>query len=449
MRILLVAPTVPPERYPRGGYAFRVANYNLPLIAALTPPEVDVEILDEAAEPISFAGNHDLVGITVNTPLAPYAYELAAQFRSRGSRVVLGGIHPSILPEECLQHADAVVVGEAEPVWSTLVRDFQQGQMKRVYHGAQACLENLPVPRWDLMRSRRYVVRRSLTATRGCNRRCEFCTIFSAVGPGFRMRPVADVIRDIVAGRSRRIVFWDDNLTANREYARRLFHALVPLRVGWVSQATFDFSDDAEFIKLAYQAGCRGIFLGIESLSERSLREARKSFNRIQQYRTGIQRLHDHGIGVSAGFVFGFDHDDRFVFERTLEFAEQTGIDACNFKILTPYPGTPLYDRLDREGRIIDKDWSHYRGKTHVVFKPRSMSPDELLEGFKWVRHQCYSWRSIVRRLLRSRTSLRAGIPMNMGYRYITRHEDPSLGRNPGLRDPCCDTNAASSRGAA
>jgi radical SAM superfamily enzyme YgiQ (UPF0313 family) len=250
------------------------------------------------------------------------------------------------------------------------------------------------------------------------------------------MRPVAHVVRDIVAGECNRLVFWDDNIIANREYARRLFRALVPLRVRWVSQATFNFTDHDDLMKLAYEAGCRGIFLGIESLSAPSLREAHKTFNNVGRYRAGIGRLHNHGIGVSAGFVFGFDHDDAGVFERTLEFAEQTGIDACNFKILTPYPGTSLYERMEREGRIIDKDWSHYRGKTHVVFRPRRMTPDDLLAGFKWIRHQCYSWRSIYRRLFNSHTSLAAGIPMNLGYRYITRTEDPSAGWNPAAGPP-------------
>jgi radical SAM superfamily enzyme YgiQ (UPF0313 family) len=420
------------ERYPKGGYGFRVINYNMPLVAALTPPDVEVQIIDESAEPITLEGDYDLVGITVNTPLAPYSYELAAKFRRRGSRVVLGGIHPSVLPEESLQHADAVVVGEAEAVWPGLIRDFQAGKLRRLYRAPQGKLDDVPVPRWDLMRDHRYIVRRSLTATRGCIYQCEFCSIFSSVGPGFRVRPVAHVVRDIVAGGSRRLMFWDDNIIANREYARRLFQALIPLKVRWISQATFTFSNDPVLMKLAYQAGCRGIFLGIESLSNASLREANKSFNKVEKYKHGIQRLHDHGIGVSAGFVFGFDHDDPSVFERTLEFSERTGIDACNFKILTPYPGTPLYERMDREGRIIDKDWAHYRGKTHVVFKPRCMSPEALLAGFKWIRHQCYSWRSIFHRLLKSRTGLAAGIPMNLGYRYISRTEDPNPGWNPG-----------------
>jgi radical SAM superfamily enzyme YgiQ (UPF0313 family) len=431
MKLLLIAPTVEQERYPRGGWAFRVANYNLPLIAALTPPDVEIRIADECVEPIPLDGSFDLVGITVNTPMAPYSYQLAEHFHSRGSAVVLGGIHPSVFPDEALDHADAIVIGEAEPVWEDLVHDFRKGQLRRRYHGPQARLDRVPVPRWDLLRSRRYALSRSLTTTRGCSYNCDFCSIFVAVGPGFRVRTVVDVVRDIKASGVRRVIFWDDNIIADRAHARSLFEALAPLNVRWISQATFNLADDTALIRLCYQSGCRGIFLGIESLSATSLKEARKSFNRVALYREGIQRLHDHGIGVSAGFVFGFDHDTPSVFERTLEFAEKTGIDACNFKLLTPYPGTALYNRLDAEGRIIDKDWSHYRGKTHVVFRPQSMSAEALLEGFKWVRHQCYSWRSIFRRLSRSRTSLATGIPMNLGYRYITHHEDPSIGRNP------------------
>lgn len=431
MKLLLIAPTVEGERYPKGGYAFRVANYNLPYIAALTPPGVDIRIVDECVESIPFEANADLIGITVNTPLAPYAYQLAQRFRQQGSKVVLGGIHPSVFPEECLQHADAVVVGEAETSWSNLIHDFRAGKLKTLYRGGQAVLTGVPVPRWDLLRKNRYIIKRSLTATRGCLYHCEFCSIFPAVGPGFRMRPVEEVVRDIIEGKSRRVMFWDDNIIADREYAHRLFTALTPLNIRWVSQATFSFSHEEKLLESAYRSGCRGIFLGIESLSPASLDEANKSFNIVNRYAEGVKRLHDHGIGISAGFVFGFDNDEPSVFERTLEFAGETGIDACNFKILTPYPGTPLYQRLDREGRIIDKDWSHYRGKTHVVFKPRCMSPEELLQGFKWVRRQCYQWKSIFRRLSKSRTSLLSGIPMNMGYRYITRKEDPSPGWNP------------------
>jgi hypothetical protein len=168
MKLLLIAPTVEPERYPKGGYAFRVANYNLPLLAALTPPDVEIHIIDECAEPITFEEGYDLVGITVNTPLAPYSYELSTKFRERGSRVVLGGIHPSVLPEESLKHADAVVVGEAEPVWASLIRDFQEGHLQRLYRAPQARLETVPVPRWDLMQQGRYIINRSLTASRGC-----------------------------------------------------------------------------------------------------------------------------------------------------------------------------------------------------------------------------------------------------------------------------------------
>ena len=267
MKLLMVAPTIEPERYPRGGYAFRVANYTLPLIAALTPPNIDVTIADECVSKIPFDQDFDLVAITVNTPLAPYAYELADRFRTAGSKVVLGGIHPSQLPHESLRHSDSVVIGEAEPVWSQLLQDFDNGQMQRVYKGRYSDLKHVPTPRWNLLESNKYIISRSLTATRGCDNSCNYCSIGLSIGPGFRSRPVEHVVRDIERAGVRRLMFWDDNLTADKEYCRQLFTAIKPLKIRWVSQATIQFDDDESLVRLAQEAGCRGIFIGLESLS--------------------------------------------------------------------------------------------------------------------------------------------------------------------------------------
>ncbi len=431
MKLLLIAPTIEQERYPRGGYAFRVASYTMPLIAALTPPNIDVTIADECVSKIPFDQDFDLVAITVNTPLAPYAYELAARFRAAGSKVVLGGIHPSQLPYESLRYSDSVVIGEAEPIWSQLLRDFDNGQMQRVYRSRRADLRRVPTPRWNLLESNKYIISRSLTATRGCDHSCSYCSIGLSIGPGFRTRPVEHVVRDIERSGARRLMFWDDNLTADKEYCRQLFAAIKPLKIKWVSQATIQFTDDESLVRLAGEAGCTGIFIGFESLSAECLDECGKTFNRSYAYQKAVRMLQDYGICVSAGFVFGFDHDGPDCFERTLDFAVRVGIDACNFKILTPYPGTKLFDKLRKGGRIFDYNWSHYRGKKHVVFQPKRMTPVELLNGFRWIRRQCYSWKSIILRLFRSRASISASLPMNLGYRYIITKDDREPGWNP------------------
>ncbi len=436
MKFLLISPAIEADRYPKGGAAFRVANYNLPLIASLTPPAINVRLIDEFVDTVPFGEQFDLVGISVITPTALRAYEIAQKFRKNGSRIVMGGIHPSVLPHECLDYADAVVIGEVEDVWARLMDDFSKCTLKKIYRSKeQSDLKNIPIPRWDLLNKKRYIVKRSLSTTRGCSCQCDFCSISCAHGPGFRMRPIADVIRDIKESGVRRLMFFDDNIIDNPKYARKLFEALIPLKVRWVSQATFQFTEDEELIKLAYKSGCRGILIGVDSLSISSLAGVNKRVNKVDQYSEGIKRLHNNGIFMNASFIFGFDHDDVSIFEKTLEFARQTGLIGCIFNILTPYPGTALYNNLNKEDRIIDKDWSHYHGKNHVVFKPAKMTEDELLNGMRWVRYECHSWGSILRRFLNSGlspiTSFGIGLPLNMSNRYYTRKEDHHPGNNP------------------
>jgi len=371
-------------------------------VAALTPPEWEIELVDEAVAPVNLDTDADLVGITATTARAPRAYDLADAFRSRGKPVVLGGIHPTALPLEAAQHADAVVVGEAEGTWPKLLADFQEGRLAKIYrHDGLPSLENVPWPRRDLLARKAYYCSATLQTTRGCPFACSFCSVTNFFGRTYRTRPVDDVIAEVEAMPERFLIFVDDNIMGQPAYAKRLFHALIPLRKRWFSQASLTMLKDDNLVRLAAKSGCRGLFVGMESLSPLNLKKMGKTFNPVKRYRECVRKLHDVGIGIIASFIFGLDDDDPSVFERTVEFVQKTKLDAAQFAILTPFPGTTLHRQLEEEGRIIERDWSKYDG-AHVTFRPRQLSVDALREGLDWAYRQVYSWKGILQRLLPS-----------------------------------------------
>ncbi|MGQ9532589.1 MAG: radical SAM protein [Desulfotomaculales bacterium] len=399
MRILLVAPSVLP---PRGTGKRRAPFPPLALatVAGLTPPEVEVRIVDEAVEDLDCGGAWDLVGITCNTPQAPRAYAIAAAFRRRGIPVVLGGMHPTALPEEALRHADAVVVGEAEGSWPRLLADLQKGRLQPVYRQ-----EGYPELKWvrarrELYRSGAYLVPSTVQTTRGCPYNCDFCSVTRFFGSTYRARPLQEVVEEVARLPGRLVVFVDDNITARPAYARSLFRALRGLNKRWVGQASVNSLRSEEMVRLAAAGGCRGLFIGFESLSPEGLQGLNKQINDVRTYREVIGRLHHYGIGVIGAFIVGLDQDGPDVFDRILEFSFQAKIDLLQVSILTPLPGTALWARLEREGRIFDRDWSRYTGN-HAVYWPRRMTPEQLQEGFRYVLREAYSWRGILGRLVR------------------------------------------------
>ena len=405
MKILLISPENKKSIYAytkEDVKAFWFPKLGLPTIAANTPPDVEVRIVDECVEDIDFNVDVDLVGISVMTYLAPRAYEIAAKFRARGVKVVLGGIHVSMCPEEAKEHADSIVVGESEKTWPILVEDFRRGELKSLYEEKDLPkLENLPIPRRELFKPNSYWTTNCVQTSRGCPFACDFCTVTIFGGNQFRLRPIEQVIEEVKRLKKGFVVFVDDNIAGNKAYAKQLFKALIPLKINWGSQASLTMARDPELLDLAAKSGCTALFIGVESISEENLAAANKRFNKVDKYKEEFRRFHDYGILIQTGMIFGFDHDDESAFERTVEFLEENNIELAMFNILTPLPGTNLYKKMDAEGRIIDRDWSHYDGR-HVVFKPKLMTPETLQEGFLWAYHKFFSYPSMIKRIVPS-----------------------------------------------
>ncbi len=368
-------------------------------VAALTPDRHNVTIIDESVEAADTTIEPDIVGLTAMTAAAPRAYELADAYRARGVPVVMGGMHASAVPEEALQHVDAVVIGEAEGQWQKLLADFEAGSMKPIYRNETLPpASSIPPARRDLVDTRRYVAKHTLQATRGCPFACSFCAVSTFFGSTLRTRPVEDVLDEAAALDGEPITLVDDNIMGRPDYARELFARWADVGKSFWSQASTTMLKTPELITQAAEAGCKALFVGFESISAAQLEKIGKRFNLIEKYEELVARLHDAGIAVVGSFMFGLDGDEEDVFERTAEFAERAEIDVGQFSILTPLPGTRLYRELDEAGRIFDRDWSHYNG-AHVTFEPIGMTADKLEAGFQWVYERFYSWRSIVRRV--------------------------------------------------
>jgi radical SAM superfamily enzyme YgiQ (UPF0313 family) len=371
------------------------------MVAAASPRGVEVSLCDDALEEVDFDARPDLVGLTANTAQAPRAYEIAAEFRARGVPVVMGGMHASALPDEALQHVDAVVVGEAEGIWHQVLADFRDGGPRGVYRSEQfPSLDNLAWPRRDLINQDAYLAGATVQATRGCPHNCDFCSVSTFFGRRQRLRPVDQVIDEIQHIDAERVILVDDNIMGRPSYAAELFDRLADLKTKWLSQASTTMLEKVDLIKHAGRAGCEALFVGLESIIPENLKAMGKSFNVVDKYRNLVDVLHEHGISIIGSFMFGLDHDDESVFERTVQFTEDAQIDLCLFSILTPLPGTAVYRRLEAEGRIFERDWSKYDA-THATFRPNSITPERLESGLRWIYQRFYSWRSILRRTAR------------------------------------------------
>ncbi len=426
MKIALISPKGPLYRFRKGIFkkSLRYMPLTLPTLAALVPADLNAEIvcIDEGIQEVDLNLAVDIVAMTVITGTAPRCYELAAHFRSRGMVVVLGGPHVTLLPDEAQKHADAVVLGYAENSWPNLLRDFAKGQMESRYkQETDLVLSGYPLPDRSVLPKHRYLTDNVFEATRACIHNCNFCVVPSAWGRRPFQKPIEAVVDDLKRSGARRAIFVDLNLIADRDYAARFFEALIPLRISWYGLATTLLCKDEPLLELAARSGCRGLLMGFESISSHALRASGKGFNRPDDYASIVQSLHKHGIALQACFVFGLDDDKPDVFSKTADLVVKLGIDLPRFAVLTPFPGTPIFEQLERQGRILHQDWGSYDGQ-HVVFQPAQMTIEELQKGTEHAWRKSYSLPNIWQRLRKTAAPLATALATNLAYRHYAYH---------------------------
>jgi len=389
------------------------------LAAFVDENDYELTFVNEYCDKIPYDKPFDLVAVTVNTSNAPHCYEISDRFRAAGAKVVMGGPHATLLPDEALEHCDHLISQEGDITWPQFLEDFKNGNAKTLYEpNAPMQLCKLPKPRWDLFK--RKVMKGAVVATRGCPYNCSFCSLRLVYDPTFRKRPVEDVIAEIDELPIKFFVFWDDNLFADKEYIKEVLRALIPLKRKWGALATLRDCNDEELLELAKASGCQYLFVGIESFSEQALKEARKGgVNKTADYEAIIKLMHKYKIMVYAGIVFGFDSDTPEVFDKTADECERLGIDFVTPTILTPYPKTTLYEQLESEERILTKDWSKYDAKLNVVYEPKNMSADELLQGYNRFIKRIFTLRSIIKRYKISKTRFFAFMRVNFSFMAV------------------------------
>ncbi|MEI6437621.1 MAG: radical SAM protein [Candidatus Omnitrophota bacterium] len=357
-----------------------------------------VTIADEHVEELNLDDSPDLVAIQVYVTNAFRAYKIADHYRARGIPVVMGGLHPTTLPDEAAEHADTVCLGPGEDIWPEFLREFRDGHPKKFYQSRTRTLEGMPKVRRDLIKEHLYLVPNSMVVSRGCPYHCDFCykDSFYKGGKSFYTMLLHDALREIEQFRWKHVFFLDDNIFGDVRFASKLFEGMRPMNRVWQAAGTVNAVLEPHLLEKAVAAGLRSLFIGFETLSEANLKGHNKGQNIHQNYKAAIRRLHSLGVMVNASFVFGMDHDDLSVFDRTTDWAIENGIETASFHILTPYPGTALHHKLEKENRILHRNWSLYDAK-HAVFTPTGMTPKELEDGLLRAYNKFYSWGSIVK----------------------------------------------------
>src|SRR5882724_733313 len=417
---LLINPFYPKDPHASFGKHVLTPTLALTSFAATTPASWRVEYWDENL--LLGRPPHDpmpqVVGITVHLTFARRAFELADWYRRLGSKVILGGLHVLSCPDECAMHADALALGDGVQLWPQILKDAEMGGLRSRY---VATYENQysddPTPRRSILRRSGYLTTTSLIATRGCHNRCGFCYLATdGLRMPYRMRHPQQVAAEFASDRQPYAVFVDNNLGSRRDYLHALSAALRPLNKIWSAAVTIDVTDDPSLIRNMALAGCTGVFIGFESLSDDNLAAAHKKTPKTSDYARRVRILHGYGIQVNGSFVLGFDHDLKDVFVRTAEWIEENRLECATFHILTPYPGTPLFRQMEAEGRLLHKNWTLY-DTGHVVFQPKHMSPEQLAEGYAWCYRRLFTRRCIWRRRPRDWRAVPAYLAMSYLYK--------------------------------
>ena len=416
------------------------------ILQGLTPKEHQVVTVDEEAEDIDLEHDCDLVGISFMTSNASRAYWLAREFKKRGRTVILGGVHPTLLPDEALPYADSVVIGEAEGVWAKLLEDHQKGCLKKTYHNPRPDLSVYVPKDFSKVVKRRLFALVPIVTSRGCPYHCDFCCVTDLFGKEIRHIPVENVVRDIQESGRKNFIFLDDNIIGHPSYAKELFAALKPLKISWVGQSSISMLvNDDELLTLAAESGCTGLFIGLESVKEAQMNALRKSFKSLEGLEAALKKMRKAGIFALASMIFGFDEDTKDVFDDTVKFLIKNKVHTVSFNVLTPYPGTKTFQKMKGEGRLLTDDWKYYDHST-VVFQPKNMSPYELMAGKIRSRKEFYSARSILRRLLGNLNHPVIYMAMNWGHVKGVRVEEKRLAvvkkeiydKRNGISRPIC-----------
>ncbi|TAN39364.1 MAG: B12-binding domain-containing radical SAM protein [Nitrospirae bacterium] len=396
MRILLINP----KRVGRGQASVRYMNATplaLPILKALTPGDIEVRIVDENHSPIPYDEQWDLVGITVMMHVSPSAILIAKMFRSRGIKVAFGGFYPTLNYADVREHVDSVIAGEAEHVWPEVLSDLRLHQLKPYYKAEQLIdLKDIPFIKKEIFSEKDEFYH--IETTRGCPYNCDFCAVTNFYGAKFRHRPIDHVVRQIRELKGKAFFFVDDNIMGEPAYARELFRAMIPLKIKWSGQFSLNHAANHEVMSLAAESGCQFLFTGIESLSQDNLQAVDKKWAKSEKFADWIRMTHDVGIGVYGSFMFGFEGDDKDVFQRTLDFCEDNEIELALFSALFPMWGSKLYQQLQAEGRIFETDVTRFNGQ-YSTFHPKNMTSEELDTGLRWLWNTFYSKPSIKKRL--------------------------------------------------
>lgn len=420
LKIALLAPAGAMHRYSGSfGKSLHYAPLTLTTLAALIPEDVESEVViyDETAGKIPLEIDADLIGITCITGTAPRCYAYADYFRKKGKTVFMGGVHPSMMPEEAAQHADVVFTGFSEQTFPQFIHDYVSGSYQKFYR--QNCdftMDGRPAPRRELLNKKRYITINTVEAIRGCCHTCSFCAYPAAFGKHVYKRPVNEIVAEIAALNSNHVLFPDVNLLTDREYALELFKAMIPLKKMWLGLVTSSVGIDNEIIGVFRKSGCKGLLIGFESITQESQQYIHKGVNKVDSYVDLMNRLHDSGILVQGCFAFGGDEEDESVFERTVEMVIKAKIDLPRYSILTPFPRTEYYAQLEKEGRIVERNWAMYDVQ-HCVYQPKMMTKEQLEAGTDLAWRLTYSTGNIMKRLRPFAHSPWLSLPLNLGYK--------------------------------